>query len=116
MNFFIIYLLPSVLGLKLFMNFNKERKLFDLIIYYLLFVLFSNLFTMMFWIITNNGKYNLINFSSIDFDFCVSYISVALVLNVILSILFSIISKYITFTIEVENEGKTKRKTKPKNS
>lgn len=116
MNFFIVYLLPSILGLKLFMNFNKERKIFDLIIYYLLFVLFSNFFAMIFLIITNSGEYNLINYSSTNLLFCVKYMSVTLFLNIILSVLFSIISKYFTFTIEVENERKTKGKKISKNN
>ncbi len=116
MNFLIVYMLPSILGLKMFMNFNKEKKIFDLIIYYLLFVLFSNFFAMVFLMIINQGELNLINYSTTNFLFSVKYMAVALVLNVILSILFSVISKYFTFTIEVENEKKSKRKTKSKNN
>lgn len=116
MNFFIVYMLPSVLGLKMFSNFNKEKKLFDLIVYYLLFVLFSNFFTMVFLMVTNNGEDNLINYSSTNFLFAVKYMTICLILNVILSILFSIISKYFTFTIEVENGNKKNSKSKSKNN
>ena len=116
MNFFIVYLLPSILGLKLFTNFNRERKIIDLIIYYLLFVLFSNFFAMIFLAITKSGEYDLINYSSTNFVFCVKYMSIVLILNVILSILFSVISKYFIFTIEVENEKIKKRKAKSKNN
>ena len=93
MSLFIVYFLPSVFGLKLFINFNKERKLFDLIVYYLLFVLFSNFITMAILTLISEGQFNWVNHSATSFDFCVKYMVFTMLLNVILSILYTIITK-----------------------
>ena len=113
MYFFIIFFLPSVFGLKLFMNFNKENKKMDLLIYYFLFVLFSNLGVLTIMIIFNKGINNLLDYAMTNFIFCVKYMYMSLFVNFILSIVFSIIIKYFTFTVGIEYEGKkTSKKTK----
>ena len=110
MSIFIVYFLPSDFGLKLFINFNKERKLFDSILYYLLFVLFSNFIAMTILTLISEGEFNWLNHSATSFDFCVKYMAFTMLLNVILSILFTIISKYFNIEIEVQNGRKEKTK------
>ena len=110
MSLFIVLFLPSVFGLKMFMNFNKERKIFDLIVYYLLFVLFSNYILMLILTLIYKVEFNWVNYSATSFSFCVKYMTVTLFLNLILSILCTIISKYFKVEIEVENGKKTKNK------
>lgn len=112
MSFVIIFFLPSIFGLKLFMGSNKEEKHFDLLIYYLLLVLFSNLIEMFILSYTSLGDINIVNYINSSYVFSVKYIFINLVLNTLLSIIFTIIKKYFTFTIEVEHEEKKRRKNK----
>jgi len=111
-NFVLVYLLPSILGLKLFIYFNKDYKLLDISIYYLLFILFSNYISFIILIIFKWGEYNLLEYSSTNFVFCVKYMTILLFVNIILAILFTIIKKYFTFTIEVENARIKNKKNK----
>ena len=115
LNFFIVFMLPSILGLKLFMNFNRDKKIFDYIVYYLLFTVCSNFIAMGILILFNKGELNLIEYSMSNFIFCTKYMFILFVINSILSILFTIISKYFVFTIEVENEKINTRKNNKAN-
>lgn len=116
MNYLITYFLPSILGLKLFSTMNKETNKFNLIIYYLLFVLFSNFFCMFILLISDQAIYNLSNTLENNLSFCFKYIFITMVLNIILSALFTIISKYLTISIEVEKDGKIKKRKNNKNN
>ena len=112
----IAFALPSVLGIKIFMNFNKNKKGSDLLIFFLLFVLFSNFISMIIANIINVDIYNLTDYINNSLDFTIYYILNSLIINIILSIIFTIIDKYVTFDIEVENERKTKKSKNSKNS
>lgn len=108
MNTIITFILPSILGIKLFMHFNKNKKLIDLVIYYLLFLLFSNFIVMIISNIANVDINNIIDYAKNNLSFTIFYISVSLLSNIILSIIITIIDKYLIFDIEVENERKRK--------
>lgn len=112
MNAIFAFILPSVLGLKLFMHFNKNKKMFDLIIYYLLFILFSNLVVMIIVNITHGGVQNIFEYLNSDLLVTINYTINALIINILLSIIFTVIDKYIVFDIEVENERKKKKISK----
>lgn len=116
MNFIIVFILPSVLGLKLFMHFNKDKKIFDLITTYLLFLLLSNFMAMTISYIYTKTITDIVAYASGCLLFAIKYMSLMLILNVVLSILSTIIDKYLIFDIEVENERKTnKRKSIKRN-
>lgn len=116
MELILILFLPSIFGLKLFMNFNKNKTKFDLIVYYFLLVLFSNFLAMLLLILLNCGGYKLSDYVTVNIACSVRYITIMLILNLFLSILFSIMSKYFTFVIEVENEEKSKKQKNSKSS
>ena len=107
----IVFLLPSVLGLKIFKNLNKNKSIFDYVIYYLLFVLFTNLFVLIIFNGISEGMYNLTDMLDTN---VLSYLFNSTIINIILPVVFTIINKYITFDIEVVNEKKVK-KTKSSN-
>ena len=109
MHSFIIYFLPSVLGLKIFCILNKDEKKFDLLINYLLFVLFSNFFCMVILNVMGRSVYDLFNTLETNFSFSFKYIFMTMLLNIILSILFTIINKYLKISIEVEKNEKRKK-------
>lgn len=106
----ITFVLPSVLGIKLFMHFNRNKKNIDLIMFFLIFVLFSNFITMILANIISNNIYNIEEYVNNNLVFTIYYIFISLIVNVILSIIFTIIDKYLVFDIEVENERKTKKR------
>ena len=112
MSFIIVFFLPSIFGLKMFMNFNKEEKWFNLLVYYLLLVLFSNFIEISILSYSNLGDLNLTSYIESSYVFTVKYIFINIILNFLLSIIFTIIKKYFTFTIEVEHEKKKRTKVK----
>jgi len=110
MNFIIVFLLPSILALKTYINLNKENKLSLCIINYLLFVLFSNYIAMLILMIFKGEVINLVAHAENDYIFCVKYITLSILINIILSIVATIVEKYISFEIEVENGRKKNKK------
>ena len=110
MNSLLTFILPGVFGIKLFIHFNKNKKIFDLVITYLLFLLFSNLITMSIISLLNKEIHNIVEYASNNLQFTLYYILVSLIVNFILSIVFTVIDKYVIFDIEVENERKTKKR------
>ena len=112
MSFAIVFFLPSVFGLKIFMNSNKEEKWFNLLIYYLLLVLFSNFIELYILSYSNLGDLNLVDYIQNSYIISAKYIFVNLLLNLFLSIIFTIIKKYFMFSIEVVHEPKKKNKNK----
>jgi len=112
MNTFIVYFLPSVLGLKIFRNLNKEKKYFDLILNYFMFVLFSNIFCAIIFFLMGKEIINLSTTLSSSYKFSYAYMLICMALNVILSVLSTILGKYFEVSIEVENGRKEKKKKK----
>ena len=103
---FIVFLLPNLMGLKLFVHFNKTTKIIDFFQIFGLLTLFSNLVCMLFLIFLNKGEYNLIYYASTNFIFATKYICIMLISNIMLALLFTIVDKYIKIDIEVKNEKK----------
>lgn len=108
MNFIIVFMLPSVLGIKIFNHLNGNKIDFNALIYYLLLVLFSNYGCMCYLALTNKLEVNLVEYALGNYIFSIKYITLMLVLNAILSVIFTIIRKYFVFSIEVENDRKKK--------
>ena len=73
---------------------------------YGLLTLISNLICMIILFVFNKGEYDLLTYASTNFVFCIKYIVMMLVVNVFLSILFHVISKYVYLDLEVKNEKK----------
>ncbi len=90
----LIFLLPSVLGIKIVDTLVKREKIKDFIIYYLLLVLFSNFICMGIIIILNNFDGNLFLYIMEHLKFSFKYILLSIVINIFLSFVFSAFTKY----------------------
>lgn len=109
MNFFIVFFLPCILGLFIYYKLVNKKKKFDLSVVYLLNVLFTNILNMIVLYLRNTDVYNLGTKIEGNFRFSLKYILLSLIMTTVISIIFVIIKKYISITIEVKN-GKKKKK------
>ena len=109
MNFFIVFFLPCILGLFIYYKLVNKKKKFDLSVVYLLNVLFTNILNMIVLYLRNTNVYNLGTKIESNFRFSLKYILLSLIMTTVISIIFVIIKKYISITIEVKN-GKKKKK------
>lgn len=112
MDYYIAFFLPSILGVKLFSYFNNEKNVFELIMNYLVFVLFSNLGSMLTMILIKSTATNIIDAIRYNFVFGFKYILLSIVFNIILTILLTAIKKYISVSIEVTKNEKNNNKKK----
>ena len=96
MNILFVLLFPSIIGLKLITNFNKDKKTFEYILDYLLLVFLTNFIASIIISIFNSGIYNIADYITNNLDFAIKYIIITCVLVVILSLLITIIKKYLT--------------------
>ena len=116
MNILFVLLFPSVIGLKLIMILNKDKKIFEYIVDYLLLVFLNNFIATIIISIFNSGIYNIADYITNNLDFAIKYIIITCVLGVILSLLITIIKKYLTLDIEVVKDEKTRSKKNKKNN
>lgn len=100
------FLLPSIFGLKFIMKFNENRSIKDIIIDYLLLVVLSNFILMSIVVLINKFDGNLINYSLEHLKFSVKYIALSLVINLILSFIYSIFIKCVDIKLGVKRENK----------
>lgn len=106
MIYILFYLLPSILGSKIIMKFNSSRKLKEIILDYLLLVLFSNLICMFIIVLVNKFDGNLMIYLSEHLAFAVKYLFMSIVINFVLAFIFSIFIKYVDIKLEVKCENK----------
>ena len=111
MKFFVVFLLPSIFGIKVFLHLNDNKKSIDTILDCLCLVLFSNYFCMSVVALSNKIEMDLVSFVQNNYIFSIKYISLMLVVNLFLAVLFTIIKEYFVFSVEVEN-GKEKKNNK----
>ena len=74
MNFLFCFLLPSILGVKIIIELNKDLNLKDIILHYLLLLLFSNFICMGIIIVLNNFDGNLIMYTLEHLKFAFKYV------------------------------------------
>lgn len=115
MNFIFCFLLPSIIGIKLIVEFNKEIDLKDTFLYYLLLVLLSNFICIGVIIILNNFDGNLIMYASEHLKFAFKYILLSIIINALLAFIFSILIKNLKIALEVQKESKKSVKKTKKN-
>lgn len=104
----LIFLLPSVLGIKIIDILSKKGKIKDFVIYYLLLVLFSNFICMGAIIILNNFDSNIFLYMTEHLKFSFKYLILSMLVNLILGFIFSIFIKYVSISLEVKNENSKK--------
>lgn len=103
---FMVFLLPSLLGLKIFIHLTKQSKYIEIIQTYGLLVLFSNMLCMLILMFTGKGEYNLIEYAKSNYMFCFKYICMMIIINIFISFVFFVVDKYFVFEVEVKNEKK----------
>lgn len=108
----ITLVLPSTLGLKIYYNLNKKTSKLELLMYFLVYILFTNFLCMCVLLIFKPHIYNLIVTLENSIRFCVKFIVLSIIINIALSIISTIISKYFSFNIEIEHEKKHSKNKK----
>ena len=107
MNSIIVYFLPSVIGLSLYLYLNKEKQsIYNEIKQYLIFVVVSNYLCSIIDIIKNKFEYNLTYYIDNNLVFSTKYLTLLIVVNILLAFIFTIIKKYISVTVEVKKHEK----------
>lgn len=110
MNSLFVYLLPSIIGIKIYNILTKNNNIKDLIINYLSSVLISNLIIMIILSIKNKFQYNITEYIETNMLFSIKYILMSIVINVLLGYIFSIINKNISFKLERIKQDETRKK------
>ena len=108
MNNIIVYFLPSIIGLSLYLQMNEKTDIFNKVRIYMLFVLISNYFCIIFDYIINKFQYNLTEYIENNLGFAIKYITLLIIVNIILAFIYTIIKKYINISVEVKHERKNK--------
>ena len=108
MNFYVVFFLPSILGLLLYKVLTKENEVKELIINYLITTLFSNLFLMGMLIVRQHGVTNFMSYVQNNFIFSFKYILFSMIFSAVFGIVFAVVKKYLVFSVEVENGRKKK--------
>lgn len=111
MNNLIVYLLPSIIGIKIYEVLTNNKDIKDLIINYLSLVLLSNFILIIVIYIKNKFEYNLTEFIENSMLFSIKYIMISIIINILLGYLYSIINKNVSFKLErINKNGKGKKK------
>lgn len=106
----IVYLLPSIIGLKIYEVLTKNKNIKDLIINYLSLILLSNFILMNILYIKNKFEYNLTEFIESNMSFSIKYILISIIINIILGYIYSIMNKNISFKLERINQDEKGKK------
>lgn len=110
MNSLIVYLLPSIIGLKIYEVLTKNRNIKDIIINYLSLILLSNFILMIILYIKNKFEYNLTELIESNMSFSIKYILISIIINIILGYIYSIINKDVSFKLERINQDEKGKK------
>lgn len=110
MNSLIVYLLPSIIGLKIYEVLTKNKNIKDLIINYLSLILLSNFILMIILYIKNKFEYNLTEFIETNMIFSIKYILISIIINVILGYVYSILNRNVSFKLERINQDEKGKK------
>lgn len=110
MNSLIVYLLPSIIGIKVYEVLTKNKNIKDIIINYLSLILLSNFILMIILYIKNKFEYNLTEFIETNMSFSIKYILISIVINIILGYIYSIMNKNVSFKLERINQDEKGKK------
>lgn len=110
MNSLIVYLLPSIIGIKVYEVLTKNKNIKDIIINYLALILLSNFILMIILYIKNKFEYNLTEFIESNMSFSIKYILISIVINIILGYIYSIMNKNVSFKLERINQDEKGKK------
>lgn len=110
---FICLFLPSLLALQLDMKLNNITVYnYKLVIKYFLYCLFINYFNNLFvWLLSNEKNFYYTE-SSFTNDFCLKYLTLAIIVSVLVPIIFKIIKDNFNLTIAVKEKKNVKKNSK----
>lgn len=114
MNMFygiMILVLPSILGIRIIQKIKKNVDMRELIMCFLLLVLFSNFLIMIPIILLNGFDGNILTYINEHYMFSFKYELLSIFINCILPVLFIIIEKYIQVDVEVKDEKQKRKKS-----
>ena len=106
------FMLPSVLGLVVYKSLVKEDNKINLLLSYLLLVLFSNTINLVLVEVLNKFDGSLVEYVTYHSMFALKYIIISLISNVFLGYVFGLIKKNFAITLEMvdANEKKSSKK------
>lgn len=107
----LILILPSVLGIKIIQRIKNNVNTRDLIMYFLLLVLFSNFLIMLPIILLNGFDGNILTYINDHYIFSFKYELLSIFVNCILPVLFIIVEKYLQVDVEVKDEERKHKKS-----
>ena len=110
MNSLFVILLPSLICLKLISKLLEEKDNKILVFYYLMLLFFSNLICFAIIVIFNKFDGNLIIYIEEHLKFALKYSILSIIVNIGLSFILSICSKYLNIKLEVNYENNKKNK------
>lgn len=108
MNFYIVFFLPCILGLWAYYVLSKDTKKFNLGIYYLLNVLFTNLGCILVLFLKDKTIYSLTTRLDGDYRFAFKYLVLGVFISFIFGVVSAIAKKYCSVSVEVKNGRKKK--------
>lgn len=106
MNYYIVFFLPCVLGLWAYYVLSKEKKNFNLGIYYFLNVLFTNLGSVLVLFLKDKNFYSLTARIDGDYRFAFKYMIMSVMISFIFGVISAVIKKYCSVSVEVKNGRK----------
>lgn len=109
MNYLFVYLMPSLIGLKIYDTLVEKKSNKSLLFSYLTMVFFSNFMLMVILAIKNKFALSLSEYIEGNMIFSIKYIIMSLIINVIIGYGYSLLNKNLSFKLErVSHEEKDK--------
>lgn len=106
MDFYIVFFLPSVLGLLVYYVLTKEKNYFYLGLSYFVNVLLTNLVSTGVIFIRDKAYYSLIDRINGDYRFAFKYLLLAVLITVVIGVVSAVAKKYCSVSVEVKNGRK----------
>lgn len=109
MNYLFVYLMPSLIGLKIYDTLVEKKSNNSLLFSYLTMVFFSNFILMVILAIKNKFALSLSEYIEGNMIFSIKYIIMSLIINVIIGYGYSLLNKNLSIKLErVSHEEKDK--------
>lgn len=109
MNYLFVYLMPSLIGLKIYDTLVEKKSNKSLCFSYLTMVFFSNFMLMIILAIKNKFALSLSEYIEGNMMFSIKYILMSLVINILLGYVYSLLNKNLSFKLERVNNEKEEK-------
>ena len=109
MNYLFVYLMPSLIGLKIYDTLVEKKINKSLWFSYLTMVFFSIFMLMIILAIKNKFALSLSEYIEENMMFSIKYILMSLVINILLGYVYSLLNKNLSFKLERVNNEKEEK-------